>query len=456
VLPSAASPGTTTQVLPFAYAVWFLPVLAWLDPARLLRAWRPLAGLALVTLVMLVVLLGPAPPAPLRWPLRLQPFLLQALVVLCAVVLSSYALRRPSRGRLLVGLVWVALAGLVAVVRFPEALAGHAASVVLVAAGVTTLWFLVRARRTGRVVAAVAAAFSVVLTLLQHGYYPDPSSPERNLPARAVDYRTPLGQARGDVMVVGDVDTLVQAHPSAVRDFLDGSAWYLNTHSVQNTFTTIGFRAFRDRFPYHYDGSTRPEVLDTLFTTEPTTGLLRVDLLAVSTLLIVRDDFPSGRLRTPPVGWRVAASTVHAVMWVRRQPVPGAGRPVWTSPGTSVRLVSADDRGARFRVDEVPPSGGRVVLSALAWPGYRTDTGALGKPVDAYLVNVRLPSDASGRTVTVRFSPPGWPYEVTAWWFAVAAAVLWSLNAAVRSRARRPARRPAARASSGGVRTIPG
>ena len=94
----------------------------------------------------------------------------------------------------------------------------------------------------------------VVLTLVQHGYYPEPSSPERNLPARAADYRQQLGEARGDVMVVGDVDTLVQAEPSAVRDFLDGSAWYLNPHRVQNTFTTIGFRAFRDRFPYHYDG----------------------------------------------------------------------------------------------------------------------------------------------------------------------------------------------------------
>jgi hypothetical protein len=429
------------HVLPYAYAVWFLPVLLWLDVDKLRRGWRPVAGLLLMALVMLLVVIGPARIGPLRWPLRLQPFLVQALVVLCAVVLTRYAVRRPSRRRLVLGLLWVAVAGVVAVIRHPGGWVGVAVSAVVVALGVAALWVVVRSRRhprtgAGPPVAAVAVTFSLALTMVQHAYFPEPPSPERNLPTRAADYRQQLSEAEGDVMLVGSVNEQVKSDPSTVRDFLDGSAWYLNPHPVQNTYTTIGYRGFRDRYPYEYEGSTHPEVLRTLFTREPTTGARRVDLLAVSTLLLVRADFPDGWLDSPPAGWRVADSTEHAVTWVRRRPVPGAGRPVWTSAGTSVSLVSADHRGARFVVEEVPAGGGRVVLSALAWPGYRTDTGSLGAPLDGYLVNVHLPADAAGSTVAVTFSPPGWPVEVASWWLAVVAGLVWSAAALRRRSAR--------------------
>ena len=174
-----------------------------------------------------------------------------------------------------------------------------------------------------------------------------------------------------------------------------------------------------------YDGSTSPALLDTLFSTEPTTGRRRVDLLAVSTLLLVRDDFPAARLAAVPSGWRVSDSTRHAVTWVRTRPVPGAGSPVWASPGTQVSRVAVDDRQTRFRVDRVPAGGGRVVLGMLDWPGYRTDVGELAAPVDGYLLTARLPADAAGRTVTVRFSPPGWPFEVACWWLAVVGGLAW-------------------------------
>jgi hypothetical protein len=308
----------------------------------------------------------------------------------------------------------------------------------LIVRGVPTASTVLPRTRLG-VAAGVAVAFTLALTVLQHAYFPEPPSPERNLPAAAADYRRPLAQARGDVMVVGRIGSLVTRDPTSPTEVLDGSAWYLNPHRVQNTYTTIGFTRFRDRYPYAYDGSTDPGVLDTLFTTEPVTGVRRVDLLAVSTLLLLRADFPQRRLDRPPAGWRVVDSTDRAVTWVRRQPVPGAGRPVWTSADTSVSLSSADARAARFVVDRVPAGGGRVVLSALAWPGYRTDTGSMGDPVDGYLVTVDLPADAAGRTVTVKFSPPGWPVEVASWWLAVAVGLAWSV-AARRRRTPRPAR----------------
>jgi hypothetical protein len=442
-LPTAAVPGVTEHVIPYAYLAWFLPLLLLLlDWAAVRRHWRPVAGVALMVAVMaLVVVAAPARLGPIRWPLRLQPFLVQPVVVLAAALASRHAVRRPSRRRLGFGLAWVLLAGVAAALRAPTIRVGVLVGVVLVAAAVGGGWWWVRRAgdRPGRGSwfrwgALLAAVVTVVLTGVQHGFFPGVPSPERNMPADARAYLRPLPAARGDVVVVGDTGARLEADPGWAAESLSGSAWYLGRHPVQNTYTTIGFRPFRDRYCIAYDGSTCPELLDALFSTEPTTGLLRADLLAVSTVLLVRGDLPGRDLSAPPPGWRVAASTARTVTWVRRQPVPGAGRPVWASPGTSVRLRSSDDRGAQFAV-RAPAGGGRVVLSRLAWPGYRVEGGRAGTSVDGYLLTVDLPPGA--RMVTVRFSPPGWPVELAAWWLAVGGAVAWSAGVAVRNRRRR-------------------
>lgn len=76
----------------------------------------------------------------------------------------------------------------------------------------------------------------------------------------------------------------------------------------------------------------------------------------------------------------------------------------------------------------MPESGGRVTFSRLAWPGYRVSGAAtLAEPPDTYLLTVDVPASARGETLTVRFSPPGWPLEVAAWLVSVLASVAWIL-----------------------------
>jgi hypothetical protein len=441
VIPTASVPGTTEHLLPYAYAAWFLPALLWVDVGRLRRASKPLAGLFLMTSAILLVVVGPAQLGPLRWPLRLQPFLVQTLVLLCVVLVGRYVVRRPSPRRLVASLAWVVLAGVVAVVRAPGLWSGHLVSVLVGCAGLALAWRLFGSRhRRPRMLAGLVATFTLGLFVLQQVYFPSPPSPERNLPAQLAGYRTQLDTAEGESMVVGDVFAQLQADPGAARDFLAGSAWYLNPHPVQNTYTTISFKAFYDRYCVRYSGFTCPDLLDTLFSTEPVTGRLRVDLLGVSTLLLVRDDFPAGTASAPPEGWHVADTTPRAVTWVRDDPVPGAGGPVWSSAGTSVSVVSSGDRTLRLAVDRTGRSGGRVVLSRLAWPGYDTDVGRLADPVDGYLVTLRLPAESQGSVVTVRFSPPGWTFGLTCWWAATMLGLLWVLLEARRRRS--PASRP--------------
>ena len=177
---------------------------------------------------------------------------------------------------------------------------------------------------------------------------------------------------------------------------------------MQSTYTTISFLAYKNRYCAYYQGDTCAEALATLFSVEPTTGQRRVDLLGVSSLMLISQDFPQQRLDHPPMGWRVEARTPNTTLWARTHPLAGSG---WRSRGPRraprVSDVSITDTRTSFRVDDVPADGGTVVLSLLDWPGYATDVGSLADPVDGYLVTVHLPASAAGETVHVGLPPAG-------------------------------------------------
>jgi hypothetical protein len=433
VLPTAALSEGTSHVEPYLYVVWLLPMVLWLDRRRARAGWRPLAGMLMVLAVTVVVVVGPSQIGPLRWPVRLEPFLVEAVVVSLAVAWGRFGLRRPSRRRLWWSLGWVTAAAVVSLLRAPSHWDAHLVGALVVGAGLAAVWWLVREGHSTRA-AACAAAFTLVLLAVQHAFYPIVPSPQRYAPTSLSAYRMPLAGAIGDVIQVGESDRLLQAQHGFQGDLLLGSAWYLNPHPVQSTYTAISFDAYKQLYCTFYQGDSCPVLLDALFSREPTTGERRVDLLGVSTLMLIRQDFRVHTLRHPPAGWRVAATTPNTVLWVRRHPLPGAGAVAWTSPGTSVSEVDAGTGGTSFRVTGVPAAGGTVVLSLLAWPGYTTDVGSLGAPVDGYLVTVDLPPGSNGRVVHVDFHPPGWPVELAAWALALVAGAGWSLVAAVRRR----------------------
>ena len=174
-------PGTSDHLAPYAYLVWFLPAIAWLDWRRFRAGWRPLAGALFMFLVTLVVVDGLSQVGPLRWPLRLQPFLVEAVVVCLAVMWTRFGLRRPSARRLAISLAWVGAAGLLSVFWADSKWRSHLVAVVVVAVGLVVLWRLVRAGRPAR--AALAAGLvTLVVLAVQHTAYPDLPSPNRHAP----------------------------------------------------------------------------------------------------------------------------------------------------------------------------------------------------------------------------------------------------------------------------------
>ena len=437
VLPTAAVPGTASHLLPYAYLAWFLPAAVWLDWGRARREWRPLGGLLLFTAVTLVVVDGPAQLGPLRWPLRLQPFLVVALVVLLVVAWHRFGLR-PTRRRLVLSLAWVVVAGLLALVRSPSMWVAH----------------LVGGRAGGRAPGAglVARGPGPARLGRTDGRRPDAGGPRaaaRVLPDPALapaqrphrpgglpggPGRTPWETCSGRLRPTPSSRTIRRR----LDELLIGSGWYLNDHPIQNTYTAISYRVYKQRYCVYYEGDTCPQLLDTLFTTEPTTGRQRVDLLGVSSLLLIREDFPAIATGAPAAAAGrspTARRTRCCGRGVRRCRAPAewsgprrAPRCRRSTPATTARR-SASTRSRR--------RGARSCSACSTGRATRTDVGSLADPVDGYLVTVDLPASAHGETVHVDFRPPGWPAEIAAWVIALVGGAGWSLFFAVRRRARR-------------------
>ena len=420
-LPASGAEEGFQQQTAWRYVAWFVPLLAFVAWRSVRESWREVSGPLVCLLGIFLIVNGPGVLGPLRWPMRLQPFLVQFAVVLAAVLLSRY--RVFSWRRALVGVAWVALATAWFALRHSSVADQYLVSGALVlVACAAVAWLFVRLPATAALVAAVAS-FGVLA--LQLSWYPDAPSDQRHLPHSLDGYRTQLTTARGDVMVLGQQEDAPIFDPPIVSEVLDGSMWYLNPHPVQNTYTTISHRAYYDRYCIRIHGQTCADVLETLFSTEPTTGELRVDLLRISTLLLIKDD-----VGDPPVpdGWHVTTDTSRTVTWVRDgAPLPTAGGPVWSSPGTQVSLVDSSDREVELHVDQLPSSGGQVVLSRLDWPGYSTSVGSFTDPVDDYLLTLSLPASAAGSDVLVEFDPPGWKLELACLWVALIGGLAWTV-----------------------------
>jgi hypothetical protein len=408
------------------YLVWLLPVVLWMDLGRLRRSSRDLAGALVATVGLTLWVLGPSAVGPLRWPMRVVPALMVPLVVLLAVVASRCLMTRVSRFRLLLSLAWVCGAAYVVVARDPQQLKEASGGVVLLVGALgMTAWSL--GHRGARTTVGVVLVWTVALFVIQYALHPVPPAADRHMPAAPTQYGGRITSASGDVMVLGNAETQIIRNPAIADELLIGASWYFDPKDVQNGYTTINFRRFREKFCRVFNGGTCAGALKALQSTEPTTGRQWVDLLSVSTLVLYRPAFPKTDLMHPPGGWSVSEVTDFTVVWKRDERLATAGGVVATSAHVAVDEESVTDRVVRLRVTTVGSEGGTVTLSRLAWPGYSVEGAELVEPVGGMLVRVAIPAGSAGSTITLRWDPPGWRLELWALSTAVLAGLLWVL-----------------------------
>ncbi|MEF3405222.1 hypothetical protein [Agromyces sp. CCNWLW203] len=461
--------GTNFPNAPLLYIAWFLPVLAFIDWRRLVSLLRRRLSLVLVLGASLVLVFLPSDFGPLRFPVRVMPYVTVSLLVVVGVGVAL-ALRHPvSRARLGVAIAaWLGSA-FFAFTTSPDHWKWQGVVSVIALVGIVALYLVSGGSplRRGRVAddaSAVRPALGALivigigLAMLVPQHIVAPMSPLRDYgnPTAIADYQDQFKSAQGDVLVLGAVDDGLQK-PEYWDETLTGNMFYLNPESVQNAYSAVYYPPYQSRLCMLYNGGTCAEAYNRVFETDPATGRTFVDLFGVSTVQSIKSTIPKSSWSDVPDGWHVTDDTTLTRTIVRDDPIPGAGGLAWTSDGTEVTVLEQDAMGLTLQVDAVPSNGGMFALSRLPWPGYAVDGGTIveGGPTNGLLLTVALDPSSDGSTIVVSYWSPGWVLQVVAGIAIVLVLAGWSLLRHVRGRRRLGAWRSELRAVTGPTARIP-
>jgi hypothetical protein len=413
---------------PYTYIAWFLPLLA-LGSGRRLRASLP--GLRQPLLMMTlagIMMLGPSDLGPLRFPIRSVPlFTLMVLVVSAVIFTKCLEVKAVPTGRLVTAIVLISFVHWLAFAANPLSWRQQLLSFLAMIAILLVYWaaaqHLTEHRSLlewRRMVAIVMVIVTVTVTSLQCYKYAVESQKSFGrcgFPSQISVLKRGVPGAPHSTIVLGDPSAL-GSRLWDVSSF--GNLWYISQTEGINLYSPSGFAPFNASLcmsPYY--GVTCYDAAGTLFTPVPAAGnTLLVDLLGLDAIQFISDS-PEHleELRSQfvtPQGWSIASQTDFSFVWRRNQPVSGTGVPVWSSEGLKYRIVSVNATRVVVHLDAVPASGGKIVLSRLAWPGYRVDNGSLSEPTNGYLLTVAVPPNGVNTDLSVTFRPPGWTVEVAA------------------------------------------
>lgn len=367
------------------------------------------------------------------------PYLALCIIVLLVVGLDRA--RLATRARVIVSFAILGLAFFLSWAQAPQ-FVRRVAVVTLLAATATaaliTIWRRVRDPRRAAVAATSVFALAGLLSFgVQQAVYPRSVWADQKVPTAIAALQGQAAEAVGDTIVVGNP---LAWDPSAQlwEETLFANSWYVNPHSVINRYQLLGFRGFNEALCLGYLGETCPQLAENLFEIRPATGLTLADQLSISSVQIVKTEETETYLDDPPDGWRVVADEQFTQMWVREEPLAGAGGIVAASEGLQVADVESTPEGVTATIVSVPQGGGTLTFSRLAWPGYAVSGGVLGEPADGFLLTVDVPEGQTGELV-VAFKPAGFTLALAFLGIAISGAVGWSIVA--RARTRRTLRR---------------
>jgi hypothetical protein len=428
--------------VPLLYVAWFLPVLAVVDFSKVREASRELMALWVVGLLSLALTLAPSDLGPLRFPVRIMPYVSLAVLLALAVTVSRFKVPVLTSGRK-IAITAIVISGLyLAWSQYPT-VRSAALFGLLAGAAIASLLFVLyfsplRPRLTApAVIAGGVVVVSMVFAAGQHIAFKAAPLPDFQMPDTPHSYSRPLPGAKGGTFIVGDPTKL---GPAIWSETLASNAWYLNPAEVQNLYSPIMFAKYAEDLCISSHGWTCWAAAEKLFQTDPSTGKILADLLSIDTVQVLRNPDTNANKSfsaAPPSGWHETSRTADSLVWVRNQPQFNTGGLVWISEGTALSLISESNQEVVIRVDSTSDTPGKAVLSRLAWPGYEVEGAALNPPLRGYLLEVAIPAESAGETITVRFEPPAWKVVVASIIVAAAISAAWSIAELI-PRRRRP------------------
>lgn len=394
--------------VPLFYIAWAVPLLLLgiVDRVRSTAFdWTPIGLLVLSG----AVLLGPTDAGPLRFPVRVLPYVVLAAVVLIVQISEDRQwsiLRTRALPALLTSLFALPLFGFW--ITFSDSPEGVLAQLFGLAAVMAALALLAGIARWGArpgALVAVALSATVLLTVLTRYITPAPFFTDFGTPAARERLQTQLATARGPVFVVGNTEGAPL--PQLWEEALVARLWQVNPAAVQNSYVVIGYANYVNDLGLNYLGMTPPQTLDTLFSEDAATGAGVVDLLGIDNVQIWRHSFPDRDLADPPDGWRVAEEGQYTVLWSREEPRFLTGSVTYAGPGISYDVLTNVEDQVVVRVTNSSLIPQPMVFARLAWPGYRVSGATLADPVRGYLLTVEVPAGATDEEVVITYTAPG-------------------------------------------------
>ncbi|MFE9787431.1 hypothetical protein ACFYO7_18805 [Nocardia salmonicida] len=407
------------QPLPMVYIAWFvIPALAFIDWKAAARAAASWSGIALFAVATLMWTAGPGAIGPLRWPARVLPMLAIALLVLVCVLISRYGDFASSRRRYAAAGALIALLFIRSFSAAPKLVERHALAVFVVVglgAGVVLL-----ARTRGIAAAAVltiVATFPIAFvqvasaprTPMSYGF----AEQRSDMTAAFPDFGGRTLQLADRIMVRDEERTLAGTYGSIA---LGSYAKNLGLQYV-NGYTPVGHAAFAGLLCMAWDGGTCPDAYKRVFAVEPSTDTPIVDLMRLDRIVLQRSQYPNAGNDPAPAGWKFVHYPGHEhQIWVleRVNPLPSPGDLIAHESGVHATVMP--EAGLTNRATVSSGTGGRIVLSRLAWPGYTATLGNSEIPVRAVagtFVAVDIPPGTRNATLTVTWRPPGLSISLT-------------------------------------------
>ena len=400
--------GDRVVSVPLFYAGWAVPLILLGAVSRFKSPrfeWAP----AIMLVFSTALLLGPTDVGPLRFPVRVLPYVLLAALV----VVSQNS--HDSQWKVLTSRPWATLLASLLTLPIlgfwltwsdtPASLRAQFVGLLAVSAALLTLAVLARRGASIKGLLSVALLATVLLTVVTRFLAPSSFLPDFGMPADRGRLQSQLSDVSGPVFVVGNTEGA--EIPGLWDEALMARLWQVNPAAVQNSYVVIGYANYVHDLGLNYLGQTPAQALDTLFSEDPATGRPVVDLLGIDHVQLWRNTFGERDVTRPPPGWKVSQDGRYTLLWSRDSPRMLTGAVTYASPGVEYVVESNIEDKVVVRATNPGGEPGRLVFARLAWPGYNSDGAELTDPVRGYLLSVEVPAGVRGQEITVRYEPPG-------------------------------------------------
>ncbi|MFD4356344.1 hypothetical protein ACFWPX_27600 [Nocardia sp. NPDC058518] len=420
-LPAFTSWWGYIQPMPVTYIAWFLvPALAFIDWRRAKDCWRELSAVGIFAIMMLMWTAGPGTVGPLRWPVRVLPMLAIGLLVLVCVLLGRYGTTKDLKNRGIAAGVLILLLWVRSFSAAPDDWYWHLLSAVAIGAlGAGLIWLDKTRGVAAACLLAITAMFPIVYLQVRDA---QPTPMSWNLPASRSEAAAKFPDFTGNTIQLGDRG-LLQPKDKSV-DGAYGSLVFGNSAkglglNYVNGYTPTGHFYFGELLCMRWDSSVCPDAYRRMFAPEATTGRPLADLMNLDRVVVQKALFPDVVNQEPPAGWKWVDYPGHenyiGVLERVDGPISSKNGRITDAAGVTATSLSESYSSTRAQVSSA--NGGRIVLSRLAWPGYRASLNGEPIPVTQIaksILAVDIPAGTDKAELDVTWRPPGWKIGIAA------------------------------------------